>query len=414
MLPFADTPYESYPPKPNPLFIRLVHQHNRFINLPGKRHRITSFGLHHAERLDEIKRDRNARILFLANHSTHSDPQIMSEVQRRLGIHSCYMAAYDVFQRSRLNGWVMQRFGAFSVDRDGSDRAAMKFAMDILKEGRFALTIFPEGNVYFMNDRACPFLDGASFIALKVQKDLGANVKVYVVPVSNKATHCTDQREAVLDKVSALARETGTQLDLSADVRTELIRIGEKALSLQFDSLGFLPPGSQDMEFGKFLDASAQPIIERLEQHMKLKARAGESAEDRVRRIRSQIHQIRIDPEKDAEFPDATRWAEEAILAMRILSYTGHYIKDKPTLDRYAETVEKMTEDLSGELQRPWAPRHLFSCVNKPIDLTEYLEAYQAESRATIARLTDACEQSVQAGLDEMNAENRFVGGELF
>jgi hypothetical protein len=414
MLQFADTPYESYPPKPNPLFIRLVHQHNRFLNLPGKRHRITSFSLHNAERLDAIKHDRNARVLFLANHSTHSDPQIMSEVQRRLGMHSCYMAAYDVFQRDKLNAWIMQRFGAFSVDRDGSDRASMKFAMDILKEGRYALTIFPEGNVYFMNDRACPFLDGASFIALKVQKDLGPDIRVYVVPVSNKATHRTDQRGAVVDKVSALAFEMGTGLDRSVDLRSELMRIGEMALSLQFEGLGYLPPGSENMEFGQFLEASAQPIIERLEKNMELKARVGESTEDRIRRIRSQIHQIRIDPDKDAEYPQATRWAEEAILAMRILSYTGHYIEEKPTLDRYAETVEKMTEDLSGDLQRPWAPRHVHSCINQPIDLASYLEAYQSESRATMAQLTDACEKAVQAGLDEMNALNRFSGSELF
>ena len=324
------------------------------------------------------------------------------------------MAAYDVFQRDKLKAWAMQKFGAFSVDRDGSDRASMKFAMDILKEGRYALTIFPEGNVYFMNDRACPFLDGASFIALKSQKDLGPGRKVYVVPLSTKVTHCTDQRGAVLEKVSILADKTGVELNPSVDLRVDLMRIGEKALRLRLESLGYRPRGSESMELGPFLHASAHRIIERLEKSMELKVRAKDSTEDRIRRIRSQIHQIRTDPEKDAQCPDATHWAEEAILAMRVLSYTSHYIEDKPTLDRYAETVEKLTEDFFGELQRPWASRHVFSCVNQPIDLTNYLEAYQAESRATMEQLTKACEQAVQAGLDEMNALNTLPGAELF
>ena len=410
MLPFSDTPYAFFPPEPSPLFIRFAQQTNRLLTLSGKQHRIQDLSLHHAERLHPIQQDPRARVLFLVNHATHSDPQIMFEVLRRIGMRSCFMAAYDVFQRSRIHAWIMQKVGAFSVDRDGSDRQSMKCAMEVLKEGRYALTMFPEGNVFFMNDRACPFLDGASFIALKAQKDLGPDSKIWAVPVSNKLTHRTDQREAVRDKVAALAREIGTDLDRSADVRAELIRIGKQALAVQFDRLGILPAGSADLEFGELLDTSARSIVEELEQDMAFPPRTGDGTEDRIRRIRSQIHHLRTDPEQDARFPQAARWAEKAILAMRILSYTGHYIQDRPTLDRYAETVEKMAEDLSGVLQRPWAPRHVFSCINPPIDLTGYLGAFRTDARATVARLTETCEHAVQAGLDEMNAHNPFPG----
>ncbi|MCB1087860.1 MAG: 1-acyl-sn-glycerol-3-phosphate acyltransferase, partial [Verrucomicrobiae bacterium] len=125
------------------------------------------------EAVREIDR-RGERILFVPNHSTHSDPQLMTEVQRQLGVPSCFMAAYDVFLRSRLNAWVMQRVGAFSVDREGSDRKSMAEALTVLKAGRFALTIFPEGNVYMMNDRVTPFLEGAAFLAIKAQRELGS------------------------------------------------------------------------------------------------------------------------------------------------------------------------------------------------------------------------------------------------
>ena len=54
----------------------------------------------------------------------------------------------------------MQNIGCFSIDREGSDRKAMTEATRILKEGEFALTIFPEGNVYLTNDRVTPFFGG--------------------------------------------------------------------------------------------------------------------------------------------------------------------------------------------------------------------------------------------------------------
>ena len=58
------------------------------------------------------------------------------------------MAAYDVFARNKFASWFMQRIGAFSVDREGSDRKAMKCAAQILEEGQYPLVIFPEGNVF--------------------------------------------------------------------------------------------------------------------------------------------------------------------------------------------------------------------------------------------------------------------------
>ncbi len=414
MLQFADTPYESYPPKPNPLMIWLLQQQNRFLILPAKRHRIKSISLHDAERVGPLRNDPSARILFIANHSTHSDPQVMGEVQRRLKITSCFMAAYDVFQRGKLNAWLMQRFGAFSVDRDGSDSKAMKQAVSILKTGRYALTIFPEGNVYFMNDRACPFLDGTSFIALKAQKNLGSDAKVYVVPVSNKFTHRTDQRRAVVGKVSSLAQTIGTEYNPDIDLRSELMRIGTRALRNQLEKLGYSSTPAEDLDFVDLLETLAKPIIENLEARLDVKTRDGDSLIDRIRRIRSHIHQIRIDSDRDAQHPEATHWAEEAILALRILSYAGDYIQEKPTLDRYAETVEKLVEDHSSVSQTPWAPRHVYSCVNEPIDLTSYLEAFQKNSRNTMAQLTRDCEASLQSGLDEMNELNTHPGGELF
>ncbi|MCB1091165.1 MAG: 1-acyl-sn-glycerol-3-phosphate acyltransferase, partial [Verrucomicrobiae bacterium] len=146
MLDFCDSPYQFFPARPSVLVMGLCRFCNARWGLPGPNHRVSRVLLSgEIDAVREIDR-RGERILFIPNHSTHSDPQLMTEVQRQLGVPSCFMAAYDVFLRSRLNAWVMQRVGAFSVDREGSDRKSMAEALTVLKAGRFALTIFPEGN----------------------------------------------------------------------------------------------------------------------------------------------------------------------------------------------------------------------------------------------------------------------------
>ncbi|MEN9021573.1 MAG: 1-acyl-sn-glycerol-3-phosphate acyltransferase, partial [Verrucomicrobiales bacterium] len=153
MLEFTDATYEFFPAKPNSLVLWLGRLFNRRRNLPGHRHLISDVEVRGNDRLDEARRLGGNRWFFLVNHSTHSDAQILAEAQRIVGVRSCYMAAYDVFLRSKLQAWVMQHAGCFSVNRDASDSRSMREAIRILLENRYGLTLFPEGNVYLMNDR---------------------------------------------------------------------------------------------------------------------------------------------------------------------------------------------------------------------------------------------------------------------
>lgn len=174
MLEFSDAPYRFFEARPSAPLIRLGRALNRHVFLPGPNHRIRDLSIDgELDALADAKGNGD-RLLFVINHPSHSDPQALSEVQRRLGVDACFMAAYDVFLRSKLTAWSMQKMGNFSIDREGSDRKAMAAAIKVLAEGKKALNIFPEGNVYLTNDRATPFLDGAAFIALKAQAGIDA------------------------------------------------------------------------------------------------------------------------------------------------------------------------------------------------------------------------------------------------
>ena len=107
MLQFSDQPYEYFPPKPNRLIAWLGEWWSRRSILAGPEHRIHSVTVENAGPLQAIEREYGARVLLLPNHSTHSDPMIMVEACRQVGVWTIFLAAYDVFLRSRAQGWLM-------------------------------------------------------------------------------------------------------------------------------------------------------------------------------------------------------------------------------------------------------------------------------------------------------------------
>jgi len=405
VLAFSDQPYKFFPPHPNRLLIRLAHWANHHFILPGPNHRISDLQLEGDARVRELA-DGGARLLFLPNHSTHSDPQIMSEVHRRLGVPSAFMAAYDVFLRSRRSAWCMQRTGSFSVDREGSDRKAMSTAIEVLQESG-VLTIFPEGNVYFTNDLVTPFLDGASFIGIKAQKNLGESTPVYAVPVAMKITHTLDQRAAVLDRLAEAAEMAGTELDRNQPPLAELRRIGHLILRNHLSEHGFAVP-AEDQPLEIAMEEAATAVIVSLESDLEITDSEKMTLIDRLRKIRSKIHQIRIKPECEVESATAAGWADRAILALRMLGYTGNYVSEHPSLDRFAETVEKLTEDLRSQAPKPYGKRRAIVRLCEPIDLRGNT------GRSAVNELTENVEATVQAALDEINLSNASAGSRPF
>ncbi len=415
MLDFSDAPYRFFEARPNRFLMGLGKFVNRRFILRGRNHRITQLDL-----CGEIGRVKSlvgsgARIVIVANHPTHSDPQVMTEVHRRLKIRSCFMAAYDVFLRSKLNGWIMQNIGCFSIDREGSDRKAMSEASRILKEGEYALTIFPEGNVYLTNDKVTPFLDGASFLALKAQKDLGDENPVYVVPVGFKYSHLEDIRPAVCEQLDEVAKGVGTTFDHDAEPVSELKRIGREVLIRNLKQRGCVDEDdlAAHRPMTELLVTGSEKILSGLEKKIELADGEGKNPIDRIRKIRSAIHNVLTDDDLENDHRVASSWADEAILAFRILQYANPYVVENPTLDRFAEAVERIREDLTSKWQEPTGPRHVEVQIREPILLSEVLDAHP-KLRDAVTDLTRTMEAEIQAGIDLANEGLETPGSTLF
>lgn len=412
MLQFADIPYKYFPPKPNRLVAWLGEQGNKRFHLPGPMHLMESVQVENYQALKDINRQHGARLLLLPNHSTHSDPQIMVEACRQVGLWSFFMAAYDVFERDSKVAWMMQRMGAFSVNRDGSDRQSLKDAIETVIDGRYGLTVFPEGNVYLMNDRVTPFLDGPAYIAMKAQQEMKEPGRIFAVPVSIKVTHVTDARHTVEQMLLDMAQKLGVEFDDEAIV-AKVHKVGIAMVQRNLKMRGFLPPNPDYSDLPGLLRQSAELILTRLEEKIGIEPKKPDDLMDRFRGVRREIHKVRADPEREIDHAVAAIWADEAIVAFRILSYAGNYLSVKPTLDRVGETVEKLQEDLYGKGVPPYARRTAYVRFGDPIDVSEQLAA-AAKPRLAMAALTDQFEEGVQVGLDEINAANKHPGSEMF
>ncbi|MGJ8634603.1 MAG: lysophospholipid acyltransferase family protein [Luteolibacter sp.] len=433
MLQFSDAPYQFFEAKPSPPLIWLGRTLNRHIILPGKNHRISGITIEGETQALIDARDAGHRLLFVMNHPSHSDPQVVTEVHRRLGIPSCFMAAYDVFLRGKSAAWAMQRMGNFSIDREGSDRKAMAAAIEILKKGDRALNIFPEGNVYLTNDRVTPFLDGAAFIALKAQAALG-DTPVTIIPLSLKFTHLTTPRETITARMLQLATDSGYQFPegSTANPVKAVLGLGQHILSLYLEKHGQdLHEEKDGKSLFNTLETFATSLVTDTEQALEITPGENEELVSRIAKVRSNIHALRTDPESRTqagtfvpkrpllEAPPIPRdtppkndqsldgLADQAILALRIHGYLQPYLTGQPTIDRYDETVERIAEDFYSKAMPRTGPRKAMLRIGTPIDVRDYSGE---KLRVAISRLTSNMEAAVQTGISELNQINKSLG----
>jgi 1-acyl-sn-glycerol-3-phosphate acyltransferase len=98
-------------------------------------------------------------VLLVANHTSYADPPIVGSACRR---PVYFMAKAELFFFPL--GAIISRTHAFPVRRGGVDRAALRRALQLLREGR-VLVVFPEGT-RSPDGKMIELETGAAFLAL--------------------------------------------------------------------------------------------------------------------------------------------------------------------------------------------------------------------------------------------------------
>ncbi|NQU97155.1 MAG: 1-acyl-sn-glycerol-3-phosphate acyltransferase, partial [Chloroflexi bacterium] len=174
-------PYHFYPPRYRPYLAPLLAQFSR--SMMRCKFKVREV---HVEGLGEVARLAAAgqSLLIAPNHADHADPHVLLYAGRKGGMAFHFMAAREGFEKSRLAAFTLQRMGAFSVDREGADIAAVKTAMQIMGQGVHPLVIFPEGEIYHHHERLDDLNEGVATILLRASTKVPPGRMCYAVPTA--------------------------------------------------------------------------------------------------------------------------------------------------------------------------------------------------------------------------------------
>jgi 1-acyl-sn-glycerol-3-phosphate acyltransferase len=290
----------------------------------------------------------NCSVLLTPNHCSEADPLVMAWLSHVVGKPFYYMASRHLFMEGQLQAFVLQAFGAFSVFREGADKAAVKTAIGILVEGKRPLVVFPEGFVARPNDRVRPFLDGVSLIVQLAGKERAKQfpdkpLKIHPIAIRYKLlSDPTPSLHETLDEIEQKFIWKKREMPL----RERILKVGEALLTLK-ELEYFNEAKSGDVS--KRLDNLINHLLEKLEVKW-LKGKKHVKFFENINALRHAVLEklLRDDitPEEKKECLDDL---DEIELVVQLSCYPADYLGENPSLERMTEIVEQFEADTTGK-----------------------------------------------------------------
>ncbi len=360
-----DKPYEFVPPHRGRWWPWLM-QHAMLSYRLRKAHGIVAVECHGTDKL-MAARAAGHGILMAPNHCRPSDPEVIHELARQTNILAFIMASWHLFMQNWLQTFFLRKAGAFSVYREGMDRAALNTAIDILVEGKRPLVIFPEGIISRTNDRVNPLLDGTAFIARSAAKKrakVGGQVVVH--PVAMRYHYDGDVRPAVEPVLTEIEARLSWRPQQQLSLEERIGKVGQALLTLkEIEFLGQAQSGA----VGERLEILINRLLEPLEREW-LKGGRDTHVAARVKKLRSAVLPDMVQGDLP-EAERARRWRQLAdmYLAQQLALYPPDYLTANPTPERLLETVERFEEDLT-DMCRVYYPLRVTVTVGDAIPVT--------------------------------------------
>src|ERR1051325_10897078 len=314
---------DFWPPRPNGFWRKALTPLRKFYL--KKFYAVADVQIEGAEKLEVIGESDGA--LVTPNHSHDSDPHVMMELGRQLSRQLYFMAAWQILRGHKgIDGFVLQRMGAFSVDREGCDRRAIRQAVELMADGKW-LVVFPEGEGYRTNERLTPLREGVAFMACTAVKDLPKTEgrKIWIVPVSIRYRYLEDVTPKLQEAMDKLGERMKMKSRGNESLAERLVRFGEAMLTIkEKEQLGRACESEGDL--AARLKNLTQKILDRLEEHWLHKSLAGESVSLRVKCLRQHLLGVWLDEKvASAEREAAKAGLEDVQLVMQLYSYPGDY-----------------------------------------------------------------------------------------
>ncbi|WP_121971151.1 1-acyl-sn-glycerol-3-phosphate acyltransferase [Leptolyngbya sp. BC1307] len=404
------------------------------------------------------------RFLIAFRHPSPTDPYVLSHVlwqdlpqtARAMGFdlgtthtHFIYDRGIPLWAGSYLS-WVFSHLGGVPIQRGKLDILALKTARSLFVDGQFPLAAAPEGGNNGHNEIVSPLEPGMAQMAFWCAEDLqtqGRAESVVILPVGIQYRYLAPPWERLSELIAQLEADTGLGLPTKAERESlpPLFESDHPPLSSNISSssdpaelygrlyrlaehLLTLMEGYYREFYGVEFDASegeTEPnaqLAERLQNLMDKALRVAEdyfdlrpkgSIIDRCRRLEqagwNRIFRADANSLSPVARGLADRVAEEADLRMwhmrlmeSFVAVTGHYVKDHPSADRFAETtllLRDMVNRIKGKPidRSPLGPQKAIVTVGQPIAVDQRLADYRSKRKRAIATLTQDLQAEMAA-----------------
>ena len=391
--PFA-VPPQWWEPKLSPFWVRACRRHRlRKLKREQKIIRIDVEGGEHVRQVLAA----NAGVVITPNHSFHYDSYALFEAAATVDRAFHFVAAWQLFaMSSRWERWVLQLHGVFSIDREGTDLRAFKKAVDIIRFSPHPLVVFPEGEIYHTNDRLTPFRDGAAAMAISAAKR--STRPTFLVPTAMKLWYCEDPTPKLLRVLETLEGRFNWRPRPDLTLKDRVYRLAEGILTLK--EIEYLDAPQIGPLSGR-LRQLAETLLSRMEARSGLKSKGGIIPE-RVKDVRR--HHIQALQQADLTLEERALLQlemDDLFFIVQLFSYPGDYAHHQPTIERLAEIIDKLEEDVLG-LVYPTikGERRVTVRFGEPIAAQPYLGLSDGAQA-----LTQELERRVQGLLDALNRE---------
>jgi 1-acyl-sn-glycerol-3-phosphate acyltransferase len=340
----------------------------------------------------------------------------------------------------KIVNWLYPRLGGIPIHRGKADRLGLETARHLLVNGQMPIAMAPEGANNGLSEQVSPLQSAAAQIGFWAMEDLaraGRNEDVLIVPIGIQYYYVNEpwsNLEQVLDR---LEQKCG----LEVARQDSLVAIGQshgqpmrKLIYDRFYRLSQHLLYQMENFYAQFYHyqiperppleqaISRTQISQRLEHILDFALQISESyfnlqaqgtKIDRCRRIEQAgwdwVYREELNPPTQLSIISrklADRIATEADLRMwhmrivaSFVAVTGSYVKDRPTIDRFAE-ITLLLWDLVAQIddkkrtKRPtFGKRRVQMTICNPIPLSDYWDRYQSGRRQAKQATSDLTQE---------------------
>ncbi|GCL38773.1 phospholipid/glycerol acyltransferase [Sphaerospermopsis reniformis] len=451
----AQPPLEFIPPAFNPLLLKCVH-----LLLPhwiSWKTPINQIEAENVEVLAELYDQFQAgkiRFMLAFRHPKTEDPfcltylfsQLLPKVAKQQNINLQYpIHAHFIYDRGiplwagKYIGWLAANLGGTPIQRGKADWMGLRSARDLYINGKFPMAAAPEGATNGLSEIISPLEPGIAQMGFWCVEDLqkaGRNEEVLIVPIGLKYSYVDEPWDAIANLLTQLEIASGLNFQSANNSSSfellypRLLTLAEQLLAIMenfYSKFYHQTLPDEKITNGEIKDRN-EALAYRLqsvmnialfiaEQYFDLPSRGNWN--DRCRRVeQAGWNYIFREDFKDMkslstiEKSLGDRIAEEAYFRMwhmrlveSFVAVSGTYIREKPTVERFAETtllLWDMVNKIKGNnpLNRPELGKQKAKIsVGKPISVSERYPTYKGSrvgARQAVSELTSDLQQVLQ------------------